>query len=57
MKIGTLKKEEMTFDKEAGEDDEGSGIPPEIFSGIIMYGHPFENNFIIWPKKTNMVLL
>ena len=31
MKIGTLKKEEMTFDKEAGEDDEGSGIPPEIF--------------------------
>lgn len=47
MKIGTLKKEEMTLDREAGEDDEGSVYHLKVFSGIIRYSLHFENNSLM----------
>lgn len=47
MKIGTLKKEEMTLNREAGEDDEGSVYHLKFFSGIIQYSLHFGNNSLI----------
>lgn len=57
MKIGTLKKEEMTLDKEAGEDDEGSVYHLKDFSEIIRYGLRFENNSHLVQKDQHGITL